>query len=59
MLAKPLYKKLKRLGVDAELHIYGKKEDKHMGHVFHVNCHLPEAVVCNDDECNFFRRYMV
>ena len=59
MLAKPLYKKLKRLGVDAELHIYGKKEDKHMGHVFHVNCYLPEAVVCNDDECNFFRRYMV
>lgn len=59
IMAKPMYRKLKRLGVDTELHIYGKKGEKHMGHVFHVNCYLDEAVVCNDDECNFFRRYIV
>lgn len=59
IMAKPMYRKLKKLGVDTELHIYGKKGDKHMGHVFHVNCYLDEAVVCNDDECNFFRRYIV
>lgn len=59
MMAKPMYRKLKRHGVDAQLRIYGKKGDKHMGHVFHVNCYLKEAAVCNDDECNFFRRYIV
>ena len=59
MFAKPMHRKLQRLGVESELHIYGKKGDKHMGHVFHVNCYLPEAAACNDDECNFFRRYIV
>ena len=58
-MAKPMYRKLQRLGVESELHIYGRKGDKHMGHVFHVNCHLEEAATCNDDECNFFRRYIV
>lgn len=59
MMAKPMYRKLKRLGVDTQLHIYGKKGDKHLGHVFHVNCYLEEATICNDDECNFFRKYIV
>lgn len=26
-----------------------------LGHVFHVNIRLPEAIRCNDDTCDFFR----
>nr|WP_314466432.1 alpha/beta hydrolase [uncultured Clostridium sp.] len=29
-----------------------------LGHVFHCNIKLPEAAECNDDECNFFRKYI-
>ena len=57
MMAKPMYNTLKKLGVETELHIYGDKQHK-LGHVFHVNCRLPEAVKCNDDECGFFRRHI-
>lgn len=57
-MAAPLYRKLKRRGVEAELHIYGTKEQKEIGHVFHVNCKLELAAKCNDDECNFFRKHM-
>lgn len=58
-MAAPLYRKLKRKGVETELHIYGTKEQKEIGHVFHVNCKLELAAKCNDDECAFFRRYTV
>ena len=57
-MAKPMYRLLRRKGVEAELHIYGTKEQKEIGHVFHVNCKLPLAAKCNDDQCAFFRRYM-
>ena len=57
-MAKPLYKQLRRKGVEAELHIYGTKAQKEIGHVFHVNCKLPLAAECNDDECAFFRRFI-
>ena len=58
IMAKPIYRKLKRLGVECELHVYGAKDRKDIGHVFHVNCKLEEAAKCNDDECAFFRRHM-
>lgn len=57
-MAKPMYRLLRRKGVKTELHIYGTKEEKEIGHVFHVNCKLPLADKCNDDECAFFRRFI-
>ena len=57
-MAKPIYRLLRRKGVEAELHIYGTKAQKEIGHVFHVNCKLPLAAQCNDDECAFFRRHI-
>ena len=51
--SKPFYDILKSLGVDAEYHYYGDK-DHELKHVFHIDIKLPEARICNDDECNFF-----
>ena len=51
----PVMKKaLDDLGVKNEFHCYGT-EEKPLWHVFHCDPKLEEAVVCNDDECNFFR----
>lgn len=57
-MAKPMYRLLRRKGVEAQLHIYGTKEQTEIGHVFHVNCKLPLAAKCNDDECAFFRAHI-
>ena len=57
-MAAPAYRILRRKGVEAELHIYGTKEQKEIAHVFHVNCRLPLAAQCNDEECTFFRRHL-
>lgn len=54
-MAPMLHRKLKRKGVETLLRIYGKKEQKEIGHVFHLNCHLELADRCNDDQCAFFR----
>lgn len=56
--AEPLYRLLQKKKVDSVLHIYGEKGRKDIGHVFHVNCKLDEAVKCNDDECNFFKEHL-
>ena len=45
---------LDSLGVKNEYHCYGN-EKKPLWHVFHCDPKLEEAVICNDDECNFFR----
>ncbi|MCQ2092513.1 MAG: alpha/beta hydrolase [Fibrobacter sp.] len=37
---------------------YGTKNDKEISHVFHVNMKLPLAHLCNDEECEFFKRYI-
>ena len=58
-MAAPVYRLLRRRGVEAELHIYGEKAQKEIAHVFHVNCKLPLAAQCNDEQCAFFRRHMV
>lgn len=55
--AQPMYEKLQSMGIDSELHIYGSKEKEEIAHVFHINCRLPEADQCNDEECAFFCRY--
>ncbi len=57
-MAKPMYRLLRRRGVEAQLHIYGTKAQKEIGHVFHVNCKLPLAAQCNDEQCAFFRAHM-
>lgn len=57
-MAKPMYRLLRRRGVEAKLRIYGTKAQKEIGHVFHVNCKLPLADICNDDQCAFFRAHI-
>lgn len=56
--AKPMYEYLRSKGVEAEWKCYGQEGDKRIGHVFHVNILLPEAVQCNDDAAAFFRKYL-
>ena len=51
-------KALQTAGVKCESHVYGSPE-KLLWHVFHCDPKLPEAVVCNDDECNFFKSLIV
>ena len=57
-MAPMLHGLLKIKGVESKLKIYGKKDQKDMGHVFHLNCHLPQAQVCNDEQCEFFRKHL-
>ncbi len=57
-MAKPMVRILQRKGVEAKLCIYGSKEEKEIGHVFHINCKLPLAAQCNDDQCAFFRQHI-
>lgn len=38
--------------------LYGSQKNQ-LGHVFHCNIKSPDAKICNDDECNFFRAHMV
>lgn len=53
--ARPMYDFLNSRHVKCAGKCYGTEEDTSVGHVFHVNIALPEAVHCNDDECDFFR----
>lgn len=54
--AQPLCKYLLERGIDARWKCYGREDDKAVGHVFHVNIILPEAMACNDDTAAFFRK---
>ncbi len=54
----PMRKHLEALGVPCEARIYGSKEQKEVAHVFEVNIRLPEAKQCNDDACNFYKKYV-
>lgn len=35
---------------------YGDKE-KRLSHVFHLNIRMEDAVLCNDEECEFFQKF--
>lgn len=37
---------------------YYKSAERELQHVFHCNIRLPEAKLCNDEECMFFRRFI-
>lgn len=56
--AEPMYQFLTKKGIDAACKCYGTEEAKEIGHVFHVNILLPEAIQCNDDAAAFFKRYI-
>ena len=56
--AQPMCTFLQEKGVEAQWKCYGTEEDKTVGHVFHVNILLPDAVACNDDTAEFFRRFL-
>ena len=55
---KPLHHLLNRKHVENEAHIYGDKKDTTVGHVFHVNQKLAIGKLCNDNECDFFRKHL-
>lgn len=52
-----LIQKFREKKVPFLFRFYGDKEHE-LGHVFHCNIRLPEAKLCNDDECEFFHKYM-
>ena len=46
-------------GVPFEYHFYSHpKREKSLGHVFHCNMRLDSARICNDEECNFFKKHI-
>jgi len=57
-MAAPMYRILRRKGVESVLKIYGEKGQKEFGHVFHVNCYLESAAKCNDEQCAFFKAHI-
>lgn len=56
--AEPMFNHLISKGVKTQWKCYGSEEDKTVGHVFHVNIPLPEAIRCNDDSAAFFREVL-
>jgi len=56
--AEPMHHFLREKGVETQLKCYGREDDEKVGHVFHVNILLPEAVQCNDDAAEFFRKHV-
>ena len=56
--ALPMYEFLTTRGIPAQWHCYGSEDDKTIGHIFHVNIPLPEAIRCNDDTAAFFRKIL-
>lgn len=57
-LAEPMADLLASQGVEVECHLYGEEKQAYMGHVFHCNLRLKEAILCNDDECEFFKEHI-
>ena len=53
--AEPMYDFLVSKGIRTAWNCYGAEDDKTIGHVFHVNILLPEAIRCNDDAAAFFQ----
>lgn len=48
-------KAMTEIGIPHEYHCYGT-EEKPLWHVFHCDMRLEEAAICNDAECEFFRK---
>ena len=56
--AEPMYRFLRQKNIPAQYKCYGSEEDPTVGHVFHVNILLPEAIRCNDDSAEYFRKWV-
>ena len=56
--AMKLHSILDDLGVRNEYHLYDNR-DHSLGHVFHLNIRLEDAIKCNDEECDFFRKQLI
>ncbi|MBR3327782.1 MAG: alpha/beta hydrolase [Atopobiaceae bacterium] len=50
-------RELEAAGVEHVSKVYGTANNK-LGHVFHCDLRLPEAHACNEDECDFFKRFI-
>ncbi len=57
--AEPMYCFLKKRGIPAEFKCYGKEGQEYMSHVCHVNMNLQEAKEINQEEVEFFKRFIV
>ncbi|MGN0465314.1 MAG: alpha/beta hydrolase [Lachnospiraceae bacterium] len=55
--ARPMYEKLVELGIFCIFKTYGEEDDKTMGHVFHLDIEREAAKQCNDEQCEFLRKY--
>ena len=53
-----MLKALEKAGVPHEFRCYGT-EEMPLWHVFHCDPKLEEAVICNDEECNFFKKLCI
>ncbi len=56
--AQPMRDFLSSKGICATVKCYGSSDKPNVAHVFHVNIALEEATQCNDDQCEFFRKYL-
>ena len=56
--AEPMCNFLREMGIESQWKCYGTEDNEQVGHVFHVNILLPEAVQCNDDAAAFFRKFI-
>ena len=56
--AHPMYAFLTAKGIPCDWKCYGTEDNQQIGHVFHVNIVLPEAIQCNDDAAAFFMKYV-
>ena len=55
--APEMYRKLREKNVVCELHEYSSADEELM-HVFHLDMRSEAAKQCNDQECEFFRRFI-
>ncbi len=56
--AKPMHDFLTKKGITSEYQCYGKEGQEYMGHVCHVNMNLIEAKQINQDEVEFFKKFI-
>ena len=56
--AEPMCHFLNEKGIPAQWKCYGTEDNEAIGHVFHINIRLPEAIQCNDDAAAFFKQYI-
>lgn len=52
-----LGEKLMEKKIPHEFHFYGDAQHE-LGHVFHCNMKMEEAMCCNKEECDFFRKFL-